>query len=185
MHAGPIQRRENKSAESTKDILRARAKALASEPPAPDSGGSVEVVEFLLAQERYAIESIHIREVYPLRDLTPIPCTPVFVSGIINVRGEIITVIDLRKFFDLAVSGLTDLNKVIILQSGEMQIGILADSILGIRSLVLRQLQPVLPPFTGMRADYLRGLTDQRVIVLDTERLLSDQRIVVNQEVEV
>jgi purine-binding chemotaxis protein CheW len=167
-----------------KDILRDRAKVLAREPDAIDASGSIEVVEFVLAHETYAIESINVREVYPLKELTPLPCTPDFVLGIVNVRGQVVTVIDLRKFFDLPVKGLTDLNKVIILQSDDMQIGIVADVISGIRSIPLRHFQPTLPTLTGVRADYLRGVTDQRVAVLNTDRILSDERILVHEEVE-
>jgi purine-binding chemotaxis protein CheW len=61
----------------------------------------IEVVEFLLAHEKYGIESKCVREVYPLKELTPVPCTPSFVRSIINVRGKILSVIDIKKFFEL------------------------------------------------------------------------------------
>src|SRR5687768_2140813 len=85
-----------------KQILRARAQALAR--PArhvPLAEASLEVLEFRLAQERYALETRYVREVYPLKDLTRLPCTPPFVLGIVNVRGRITPVIDIKKFFDL------------------------------------------------------------------------------------
>ena len=68
-----------------KQVLRARARELAREPHASSlagraAGPAVEVVEFLLAGERYAVESTRVREVYPLRELTPLPCTPPFGS---------------------------------------------------------------------------------------------------------
>ncbi|MDA8325786.1 MAG: chemotaxis protein CheW [Nitrospiraceae bacterium] len=84
-----------------KNILRKRALALAKEPEAPDSGEHIDVLEFLLARERYAVESSYVREVWPLKDLTPVPCTPPFVLGIIGVRGRILSVLDLKKFLNL------------------------------------------------------------------------------------
>ncbi|MEK7321620.1 MAG: chemotaxis protein CheW, partial [Pseudomonadota bacterium] len=73
------------SAEDTQRVLKLRALALAreAEPAAP--GEHIEVVEFLLAHERYAIESMYVREVYPLENLTPLPCTPIYVLGIVNL----------------------------------------------------------------------------------------------------
>ena len=93
-------------ADQTKRILRERALALAAEPGETQTlADSIEVVEFLLAHERYAVESSYVREVYPLENLTPLPCTPGFVLGIVNLRGEILSVIDLKKFFDLPEKG--------------------------------------------------------------------------------
>ncbi|MDO9450880.1 MAG: chemotaxis protein CheW, partial [Rugosibacter sp.] len=102
------------TAEETQRILKVRAQALAREPVSAEAAdGHVEVVEFLLAHERYAIDLSYIREVAPMENLTPLPCTPAFVLGIVNLRGEILSVIDIRKFFDLPEKGLTDLNKII------------------------------------------------------------------------
>jgi len=166
-------------------ILKARAKALARrrerEAPVQEP---IEVVEFLLAYERYALESSYVREVYPLKELTPLPCTPPFVLGIINVRGQILSVIDLKKLFDLPEKGLTDLNKVILVQSGAMQLGILADVILGVRSIPVQDVQGPLPTLTGIREEYLRGVTRDRLVVLDVGRILSDKNIVVHEEVQ-
>jgi len=166
-------------------ILKARAKALArkreQEAPVQEQ---IEVVEFLLAYERYALESSYVREVYPLKDLTPMPCTPPFVLGIINVRGQILSVIDLKTFFDLPEKGLTDLNKVMIVKDDSMQLGILADTILGVRSIPVQDVQAPLPTLTGVREEYLRGVTKERLVVLDVGKILSDKNIVVHEEVQ-
>ena len=172
------------SPEETKRILKARAEALAREPkPTQAADAHLEVVEFLLAYERYAVESRHVREVYPLENLTPLPCTPPFVLGIVNVRGEILPVIDIKKFFDLPEKGLTDLNKVIVLRSDSMLFGILADAIVGVRSVPLADIQPSLPTLTGLREDYLKGVTPDRTVIFDAEKLLADERIVVEEQV--
>lgn len=171
--------------EEVKRILKTRAQALARAPEAAEAADSyIEVVEFTLAHERYAIESHCVREVYPLDNLTPLPCTPAFVLGIINVRGEILSVIDIKKFFDLPEKGLTDLNKVVVLQSGDMAFGMLADSIIGARRISITNVQPSLPTLTGIRAEYLRGVTPECSIILDAEKLLADEKIVVREQVE-
>ena len=172
------------SASEKKRILKERAIALAQEPEdKKTSEDYLEVVEFLLAYEKYGIESGYVSEVYPMKELTPLPCTPPFIPGIINVRGQIISVIDIKKFFDLTDKGLTDLNKVIIVTDGKMELGILADVILGVRSVALSELQPSLPTLTGVRAEYLKGVTEERFIILDVEKILSDEKIIVHDEV--
>jgi len=172
-------------ADETKRILRDRALALAAEPSETQTlADSIEVVEFLLAHERYAVESSWVREVYPLENLTPLPCTPTFVLGIVNLRGEIVSVIDVRKFFDLPQTGLLDLNKVIVLESGNMVFGILADVILGVRRIPLAEIQPSLPTLTGIREKYLKGITPERTVVLDAGKLLADEEIVVQEQVD-
>lgn len=177
--------------EEKKKVLRARAELLAKEPEEREAGECIEVVEFLLAQEHYGIETRYVREVYPLRDYTPVPCTPSFVLGLINVRGQIISVIDIKKFFDMSEKGLSDLNKVIILRSDEpglskaggMEFGVLADAILGVRNIAVSEIQSSLPTLTGIREEFLRGVTGERTVVLDAEKLLADKNIIVHEEV--
>ncbi len=170
--------------EETKEILKARARALAREPqPEQEAADAIEVIEFVVAQERYAVESAFVREITPLNELTPLPCTPPFVLGVVNVRGQILSVIDIKKFFDLPEKGLTDLNKVVILRSESMEFGVLADLIVGTRAVFVRELQPSLPTLMGIREEYLRGVTADRTVVLDAGKLLSDPKIVVHEQV--
>lgn len=169
------------SAETGK-ILKARAQALAREPERDDvNGESVEILEFSLAYESYGVESSFVREVYPLKAFTPLPGTPPFVFGIVNVRGQIISVIDLKKFFELPDKGLSDLNKVVIVHNPVLEFGILADAIAGIRSIRISEIQPSLPTLTGIRQDYLRGVTPDRLVVLDAAKLLADKALVVHE----
>lgn len=171
--------------EEKKKTLKERARALAQEPqrkPAPEE--YIQIVEFSLANERYGIPSSYVREVYSLKDLTPIPCTPPFVLGVINVRGQVLSVIDIKRFFDLPEKGLSDLNKVIVLHTDAMELGILADVILDIRSIPMTEIQPSLPTLAGIRQEYLKGVSRERVAILDAEKLLSDQRIIVHEQVD-
>ncbi len=164
------------------NILKARAQALAQMPEQAVATECIEVVTFLLAYETYGIETAWVREVYPLKDLTPLPCTPPFVAGIVNARGQVISVIDIKKFFDLPEKGLTDLNKVISLSDGVMEFGILADSVVEVRNIPLEKIQSGLPTLTGIREDYLRGVTAERLVILDAVKLLTDNNIIVHEE---
>jgi len=164
-------------------ILRERARQLAQPPEDETVGAIIEVVTLLLAYETYAIETSYVREVYPLKDLTPLPCTPPFVAGIVNVRGQVMSVIDLKKLFELPAKGITDLNKVVIISDGDMEFGILADAILDVRNIPLQEIQSGLPTLTGVRETYLKGITAERLVVLDAEKLLHNKDIVIHEEV--
>jgi purine-binding chemotaxis protein CheW len=166
-------------------VLEARARVLAREPEVPKVGAEqLDIVEFLLAYERYGIATAYVREVYPLVELTPLPGTPPFVLGIANVRGQIVSVMDIKRFFDLPEKGLTNLNQLLIVRKGDMELGILADEVLGVRSIGLEEMQPRLPTMTGVRAQYLRGITGDRLAILDIESILGDRRIIVEKQTE-
>lgn len=174
------------AAPDARQVLRARAQALARPPERAEvAGSSLELLEFRLARESYALETRHVREVYPLKNLTPLPCTPPFVLGIVNVRGRITAVMDIKKFFDLPEKGLTDLHRIILVRNGDLELGLLADVIVGVRTLPLEALQASLPTLTGIRADYLKGVTAERLVVLDLNRILADPKIIVNEVVDI
>ncbi len=169
----------------TERILRARAQALARPPsPVPSASTMLELLEFRLASERYALETRHVQDVHPLRELTPLPCTPPFVLGIVNIRGRILPVLDLKKFFELPEQGLTDLHRIILVRGNDLELGLLADVIVGVRSVAADSLQPPLPTLIGIRADYLKGLGEEHLVVLDLDRILSDPNIIVHEEVD-
>jgi purine-binding chemotaxis protein CheW len=166
-------------------ILKGRARLLAQVPQQVAAAQEfLEIVEFRLAAETYGLESAFIREVYPLKDFTPLPGVPSFVLGIVNVHGQILSIIDLKKFFDLSEKGIGQLNKLIILENGQMSFGILVDEILGAHRIALDTIQAVPPTLSGTGAEYLRGVTIERIIVLDAEKILNDEKIIVHQEAE-
>ena len=168
-----------------REILRKRAQTLARQPDhGEDTGAALECLEFLLAYETYAIEIDWIAGACPLKDITSLPGTPAFVAGIINVRGRILSVIDIRTFFDLPAKGLTDLNKVIILQDGMMEFGILVDEIIGTRSIPLSDVLAPPAALTGIREEYLKGVTRERTAILDGKRLLNDRNLIIDDEME-
>lgn len=175
---------EDRAAADAADILRARARSLAQPPPRAPASATVDVLEFRLAHERYAVETRFVREVYPLQELTPLPCAPPFVRGIVNVRGRILPVLDLKMFFDLPAEGLTDLHRIILLEGNDLELGLLADATVGVRTIPTDALQPSLPTLTGIRSEYLKGVTAERLVVLDAARILADPRIIVHEEVD-
>lgn len=164
-------------------LLLKRAEAFSAVVGETVEEGFIEIVEFALASERYAFESSMVREVVPISELTPVPCTPPFVLGIINLRGQILSVIDIKRLFGLPEKGITQLNKVIVLSSEDMEFGVLADEVSGsgrVRSNSLK----TLPTLTGIREEFLKGVTGEGLVLLDAGRLLDDKSIVVRETVE-
>ncbi len=167
--------------EETKNIFRARA-AKFSKPVNPEDNASeiIELVVFTLAYETYAVQSSFVSEVYPLIEIVPVPRTPAFILGIINVRGRIISIVDLKHFFELPSKGITEFNKVIILHYKDKEFGILADTVLGIQTTEVNRIQHSLALLTGVRAQYLMGVTNDPIVILDGEKLLSDPKMIIS-----
>ncbi len=164
--------------------LKMRALALAKEQQQKKEDlESIEIIEFTLSSETYAVESAFVREVYPLKDFTPLPGVPSFIPGIINVRGQILPIVELNKFFNLPGKGLGELNKVIILHKDDMELGILADAVHGTQTIPLKDILPTPPTVTGIGEKYLRGVTKAHIVILDAENILNDKKIIVNEEV--
>lgn len=175
--------RLNASPEQTQDILKARAAELAALPAREPECVRRACLEFLLSGERYAVELGFISQTLPLAEFTPLFCTPAFVLGITNLRGRIVSIIDLRRFFELPEVGLSDLNRVIVVSDGKLEVGILADSIVGVVTVADRDLNPPPAACTGTREEFLAGVTADRLALLDLGRILADRRIVVHEEV--
>ena len=169
--------------EETRRILAARARVAARPTVKPDDAQRLEILAFCLAGETYGVETCHVREVCQLKDLTGVPCTPPFVAGVMNLRGQILAILDLRKFFELPAQGLTELNRVIVLRDSDNELGLLADSIDGVLPLTASDLQEGLPTLTGIRERFLKGITGRMLAVLDGRRLLADAGLKVDEQV--
>jgi purine-binding chemotaxis protein CheW len=175
-----LERSESALRERRARILRERAILLAREPKQLVSTGDVlDVVVFRLADEVYALESTCVGEVFPLRNLVPVPGTPSFVAGIVTLRGQILSVLDLRVLFGLPRRDPAGM--VLFLRSAEMELGVLADVLLGVRTLLREEIRPAPPSLPGPRAAYLKGVLGEDLILLDGRALLRDRSLVVEE----
>lgn len=173
----------NRSPEEIQQLLRKRALILAEEK-IPESGSrDVGLVEFTLGGEGYGVESICVDRIDFVENLTHLPCTPAFLRGVVNLRGEIIPVVDLAELFELPDRGSADFRCVIVLQSGMARFGVLVHAITGMRDVALTDIRPLPATFTGRGSGYLKGVTCDRLAVLDAEKLLGDQSLVIDEHV--
>ena len=95
------------------------------------------------------------------------------------MHGQMLAVVDLRKVFGLAERGLRDSRQVIVLQSAEMDFGILGERVSGVRRLALAQLQTTVPTFSETAGTYLKGIAADGTVVLCAAKLLADPQLVV------
>ena len=166
--------------DSVHAVLKRRAMDLAQAPDVEVGGARLlEILEFSLGQERYAFQTSFVREVFPLTEITPLPGLPPHVLGVVNVRGRILSVMDIRRLLEFANVGLTNLNKAIILHDGDMELAVLADEVNGVYAVDADEGQRTLPTLSGRREEYLKAVTNDRVVVLDAEKLLASDDLLV------
>jgi purine-binding chemotaxis protein CheW len=134
---------------------------------------------FLLGTEQYAVESRLLRAVQPPKGLTAVPCTPPYVAGILNVRGDIVTVLDLGIALGLAgASREAERAGVLLVELPQVRVGLLVDEVLGVRPLALDALDRA---FSGREA--VRGVAESSIVLLDLEHLLTGGRFDVLEDV--
>ena len=161
-------------------VLEQRAQALARPKDESKKAQIVDVLFFRLVYKEYAMEMKYIREVVLSSEITPVPGTPDYIPGICAVRGEIISLVDPRIFFDIPERGLTDLNRVIIITDGITTFGILTDYITGLGTIPLDDLEPVTEGLTSIDSQYLRGMAGESLILIDAAAILSDKKMIVD-----
>lgn len=166
------------------NILSERARKIAGKKGPENQSGeeTISVVEFLLTPERYAFEEKYVSEVLFLRDITSVPGTPLFVMGVINLRGRILSIINFKRLFNLKERGLTELNKVIVLRNDNMEFGVIADSITGNKSILLNTLSKPQLTFENNGAGYISGVTPDGLILLNAMSLLSSKQIIIAKQ---
>lgn len=156
-------------------ILKKRAAFFADNHLSENSvSEQIEILEFQLGNESYAIESNSIREVVHLKNYSPIPGTPDYVTGLTSLRGNIYSIIDLKKLFHLPDNGLTDLNKLILIHSGELELAILADRITEMKQIHKKDIKPSGPTQSVISGKYINGVTTNHLIIINVSKLLSD-----------
>ncbi len=179
-----LDRGGRRSARDVREVLRARARALARPiGTRATAADHVEFLEFAVADERYGIETAYIREVATVTALTRIPGTPAFIGGIATLRGQILSVLDIGRLFDLPDRGEAAPEKLVVLDGADIPVGILAVAILGVRAVPWSDVETSLPTLAGGRAPYLRGVDRSGVAILDASALLGAQDIIVGAEV--
>ncbi|HWR08773.1 chemotaxis protein CheW [Sporomusa sp.] len=140
----------------------------------------LQLVVFRLAREEYGLPITKVQEINRLVPITKLPQTPAFMEGIINLRGRIIPVVDLRKRFQLEVSNYNDDSRIIIVEVAGQTVGIIVDSVTEVVRLAAVSVEPPPPTFI-LDAKYIQGvgkLEDRLLILLEIDQVLTSQEAI-------
>jgi len=136
----------------------------------------MQVVVFSLGGEEYSVDISMVREIIRMVDLTRIPKLPEFIEGVINLRGQITTVIDLRKRFEMEPV-VNDNNRIIIVDSKGEPIGIIVDSVSEVMTVPPGQIEDMPSIKHARTQEYLKGICkvdDRILILLDLDKILTE-----------
>lgn len=158
-------------------ILQQRAKELAKKPETPVVGDQTEVIRFQLHPEVYAIATDWVQEVITMDSLTPIPGTPAFIMGIVNYRGTILSVVNLKRFLGIAETGLTQMNKIIVLRDKQMEFGLVVDKILNIESVNSASISAPPIAMSENGTAIIKGMIGNDTILINDVKLLHNNKM--------
>jgi purine-binding chemotaxis protein CheW len=169
--------------EEVRRVLETRARRLAR--PLEDGvlPQTREILVFSLAGARYGIDPGNALEVIALQNLVPVPCTPPSVLGVVNHRGRVLPVLDLRPALDLRGDGDPQEARVLVVKAAGMVFGLLTEAVAGVVSVSSSETGPGSAAPAARRQAFIQDVTHDLVAVLDLEILMQDPRMVVDEEV--
>lgn len=152
-----------------------------SEQVLPATARAGKYLTFVLADESYGLEILKVREIIGLMPITDVPRTPDHVRGVINLRGKVISVVDLRGKFGMPTTAETDETCIIVVDVRGLEMGVLVDRVSEVLDIKDDQIEPTPAMGHDINTDFILGMgkTDQKVtILLDIDRILAVDRII-------
>ena len=136
-----------------------------------------QLMVFDLADEGFGVDISAVREIIRLQEITQVPRTPEFVEGVINLRGKVIPVIDLRKRFGLTVEVESQDNRIVVVVIGDQDIGVIVDAVKEVLRIPTDSVEPPASVITTADSVYILGIAklDSRLIILlDLQKVLTE-----------
>ena len=137
--------------------------------------GILQLVTFTLGQEEYAVDILKVQEINRMKEITRVPNSPSYVEGVINLRGKVIPVVDLRKKFDLVEKENDEQSRIMIMDIQGITMGLVVDSVSEVLRIPSSTVEPTPPMASNISAEFIKGiakLEDRLIILLDMDRLL-------------
>ncbi len=144
-----------------------------------------QLVVFDLASELYGVDIADVREIIRMQSITRVPGAPPFIEGVINLRGKVVPVVDLRKRLDLQINEQTQETRIVVVDIAGRDVGVIVDGVTEVLRIPLSSVEPPSSMITNADSDYLRGiarLENKLIILLDLSKVLAtiDTQIVVD-----
>ena len=152
-------------------------KLLSPKKNADNNDEILQWVTFKLEEETYGVNVMQVQEILRYTEIAPVPGAPSYVIGIINLRGNVVTVIDTRARFGLLAADATDNSRILIIEAEEQVIGILADSVAEVVYLRSSEIDSAPNVGTEESAKFIQGVCNrdnELLILVDLNKLLSD-----------
>ena len=140
----------------------------------------IQLVVFDLASEHYGVDISDVREIMRMQTITKVPASAAYVEGVINLRGTVLPVLDLRKKLGLVVTEHTEDSRIVVIDIAAGQAGVIVDAVTEVLRVDKSDIEPPSSMIASGNADYLKGiakLSDRLIILLDLHKLLSKQAI--------
>jgi purine-binding chemotaxis protein CheW len=141
----------------------------------------MKVIVFRLIEEEYGVEISQVRSIERVQEITRVPRTPSFVKGVINLRGIVTPIINLRSRFDLEEEEYTDNTRIIVVSVEGMEVGLIVDAANDVIDVPLNTVEPPPDVVGGIKANYLNGmakLDDRLLILLNLDKVLNPEEII-------
>jgi len=138
--------------------------------------GEIQLVIFKLGEEEYGVDILNVQEIIKMVEFTKLPNLPSFIEGVINLRGKIIPVIDLKKRFNLASKKYTEDNRIVVIDVNNITVGMVVDAVSEVLRISCNTIEPTPTIISSIDTEYLKGvgkLEDRLLILLDIEKIFS------------
>ncbi len=135
----------------------------------------VQLVSFMLEEVEYGIDILAVHEILRMPEITRLPNTPLYVRGVINLRGNVIPVVDVRERFGLSRAKITDLTRIIVVEIGEKLVGLLVDNVYQVVRMPEKNIDPPSELIEGVSEEYIMGigrLQDRLIVILNLGNIL-------------
>ena len=136
----------------------------------------LQLVTFSIGEEEFGVNILKVQEIIRTMEITKVPRAPEFVEGVINLRGKVIPIIDLRRRFGLAPKGHDKNTRIIVIEINNIIVGFVVDAVPEVLRIPASTVEPPPPVVAVVVSDYISGgcyLQDRLLIMLDLDKLLS------------
>lgn len=181
--------------ENMEPVWAQRAARLAQVPTRADDSEQLQLAPLRLGREVFGIEVQYVFDIFPVEKITRVPRVPTWVTGVVNLRGRVFSIVDLKRWLDLdngstpaPLNGEGETARaLVVVTTPQLELALLADEVLPMETVSVNRLQEAGSTVRNIRPEFMRGLVDRAsgdsMVVLDLAALLADKQLIVQEEV--